>query len=39
MRSGQKHKGIAQKKDISEDHGKVLVLKLKGQKLTLPSLF
>jgi hypothetical protein len=32
MRGGQKHKGIAQKKDISEDHGKVLVLKLKRPK-------
>jgi hypothetical protein len=37
MRGGQKHKGIAQKKDISEDHGKVLVLKLKMPK-THPSL-
>jgi hypothetical protein len=37
MRGGQKHKGIAQKKDISEDHGKVLVLKLKRPK-THPSL-
>jgi hypothetical protein len=23
MRSSQKHKGIAQKQDISEDHGKI----------------
>jgi hypothetical protein len=37
MRGGQKHKGIAQKQDISEDHGKLLVLKLKRPK-THPSL-
>jgi hypothetical protein len=37
MRGGQKQKGIAQKQDISEDHGKLLVLKLKRPK-TYPSL-
>jgi hypothetical protein len=40
MRGSQKHKGIAQKQDISEDHRKSAGFgKLKGQKLTLPSLF
>jgi hypothetical protein len=35
MRGGQKHKGIAQKQDISEDHGKSAGIAQKQARMTL----